>query len=156
MNQLSENKVLFDESLPHPLVVFMIISIQTPIPLISCCKSNAVISFLPFCVSRNNIYPNLDHAAFFNSIPNGSCFLNINNYCVVSPLGVIRNHMPPINYSATFSAPEEIFLHNLLKPPKNPHTIQKVLVPFFLWGRKWTCTRGLGILESCHRNTTNL
>ena len=76
------------------------------------------------------IYTNREHAILFNSTPNDYIFLNINEQCVRSLLGVVQNNMELITSSAIFSTPEAIFLRDLLKPSMLPYNIQKLLVPF--------------------------
>ena len=76
---MSENKFLFYDSLPHPLLVFVILFVQVASPPISCWNSDFYIASFPFILSRYNIYPIIEHSAFFNSSPNFSNLLDIND-----------------------------------------------------------------------------
>ena len=65
------------------------------------------ISSLPLptlCISRYNILTNLEHSKLFNSAPNGSGFLDINDQCGRSLLGIVQG----LWHSST---------HNLYFPP---------------------------------------
>ena len=120
-----------DESLPYTLVAFMIIFVQVSVPPVSYRNSGVFISYFPFCISGYNIVTNLEHAKFFNSVPNGSRLLNTNEYCYSSPLGGFLNFMLLVNSSSVFSTPKSIFLRDLLNTSMIPSTLQKVSVPFY-------------------------
>ena len=77
LNHTSSKKMPLYVSLPYPLVSFMDIFVQACVPPIYCFYSNLFVASFPFCVSRYNIVPNIEHSAFFNFLPNVSGFMNI-------------------------------------------------------------------------------
>ena len=87
---------------------------QASVPAVYCWKSDVFVASFPSCISRYNIFPNLEHTSSFNSAPNGSVFLDIKNYFGRSLLGVVQKNMEIIDSSPVFYNPGEIFLHYLL------------------------------------------
>ena len=123
-------KVAFDEIWPQSLLAFMIIFMQAAVPLTSCWDYNVFIVSILFCVSRYIIVTSIEHTVFFNYVPNGSIFLNINDCCGRSPWAVVQKCISLIDSYSVFSIPETIFLREFLNLTMITFTIQKVYIPF--------------------------
>ena len=77
LNQISAKYVSFDVSCSHPLVAVDSLLMHLAVPPISFWNYDVFIASFSFWISMCNIIPNLEHAIFFISVPNGSGFPKI-------------------------------------------------------------------------------